>query len=72
MINLKKMLEEDPKYKQILESLSIEEREGLKKYMEHFMHAWQTGVFDPILSNSQNAEFASALEKEMKDKNFGK
>jgi hypothetical protein len=35
------------------------------------MSAWQTGVFDPFLSASQEPEFAEEVRKEMKNKNYG-
>ncbi len=71
MIDLKKMLEQDDKYKQILAACSPEEREALQQYMAHFMNAWQTGVFDPFLSASQDPEFAQAMRDEMKNNNYG-
>ena len=71
MIDLQKMLQEDDKYKQILAALSPEEREALQQYMAHFMNAWQTGVFDPFLSASQEPEFAGAMRGEMIKQGYG-
>lgn len=71
MIDLQKMLQEDDKYKQVLEALSLEEKEALQAYMANFMQAWQTGVFDPVLSASKEPEFAEAFKEEAKNKNYG-
>lgn len=72
MINLYKKLQEDTKYKQILSALPEEEQKALQLYMEHFMNAWQTGVFDPLLTRSQDNDFVEALQKEMKEKDSDK
>ena len=70
MFNLQKLLDDDDKYKQILAACSPQERDALQQYMANFMSAWQTGVFDPVLSASQDPETASAMREEMKKK-FG-
>lgn len=71
MINLQQLLQEDDKYKQILDSLKPEERKALEAYMANFMSAWQTGVFDPIIASSQDKDLSEELRKEAKKK-FGK
>lgn len=71
MWDLKQLLEQDDKYQQILAACTPEEREALQAYMAHFMNAWQTGVFDPFVSASQDPEFASTMREEMIKQGYG-
>ncbi len=65
-MDLAKLLQNDDKYKEVLEACTPEERKFLEEYMKDYMSSWQKALIDPILAITKDKEKSASIGKELK------
>ena len=65
-MDLAKLLQNDDKYKEVLDACTPEEREFLEKYMQDYMASWQKTLIDPMLAITKDKEKSASVGKELK------